>query len=139
MNPADEASSRTQKALEAGGFADMRPAYRAMLRHLKKQDAARFGEATRRYEEELVPALTDGERDPIAAWAEYGAWLAGETQPGRLLRLDASGLAVDADPDPLPGHVLLYLPDAEREPAIPLLLPADLSPSQQATLKLLAR
>lgn len=139
MNPADAASVRTQKALEAGGFADMRPAYRAMLRYLKQQDAGRFDEATRRYEEELVPALTDDERDPVAAWAEYGAWLAGETLPGRLLRLDESGLATPSDPDPLPGHVLLYLPDESRRAAIPIVLPADPSPSQQAALELLAR
>ena len=116
----------------------MRPAYRAMLRQLKKQDAARFDEATRRYEQELVPALTDGERDPIATWVEYGAWLAGETLPGRLLRLDESGLATPTDPDPRPGHVLLYLPDESR-PAIPIVLPADPSPSQQAALDLLTR
>lgn len=139
MNAADEANARTQEALEAGGFADMRPAYRDMLRHLKKQDAARFGEATRRYEEDLVPALTDGEQDPIAAWVEYGSWLAGETQPGRLLRLDETGLATPADPAPLPGHVLLYLPDDSGPPAVPILLPADPSPAQQAALELLAR
>ena len=117
----------------------MRPAYRAMLRQLKKQDATRFDEATRKYETELVPALIDGERDPIAAWAEYGAWLAGETLPGRLLRLDESGLATPSDPRPVPGHVLLYLPDETSRPAVPIVLPADPSPAQQAALELLAR
>ena len=115
----------------------MRPAYRTMLRRLKERDAARFDEATRRYEEELVPALAKGTQDPIAAWAAYGSWLAHELSPGRLVRLDESGLATAADPRPLPGQVLLYLPEESRDPAVPIVRPVDPSPSQQAALELL--
>lgn len=131
--------AQTDEALAAGGFADMRPDYRAMLRRLKELDAAGFAEATRRYEEDLVPAVAGGDADPVAAWAAYGAWLAQKLGPGRLVRLDESGLAVGADPDPLPGHVLLYLPDGSGRPAVPILMPADPSPAQQAALELLVR
>lgn len=135
----DIMKARTDEALATGGFADMRPDYRAILRKLRDFDAAAFAEATRRFEEELVPAVADGGADPIAAWVAYGAWLALKLEPGRLLRLDESGLATPADPDPVPGHVLLYLPDEARQPAVPIVLPADPSPSQQAALELLAR
>lgn len=132
-------NARTDEALEAGGFADMRPDYRALLRRLKERDAADFDEATRRYQEVLVPTVTAGEADAVDAWVEYGAWLVRKLGPGRIVRLDRSGLATDADPEPIPGHVMLYLPEDARASAIPLLLPADPSPSQQAALELLAR
>jgi hypothetical protein len=132
-------NARTDEALEAAGFADMRPVYRAMLRRLKERDAADFAEATRRYEQVLVPAVAGGDADPVAAWVEYGAWLARRLGPGRLVRLDESGLAIDADPKPVPGHVMLYLPDEARDPAIALLGPVAPSAAQKAALELLTR
>ena len=135
----EAAGRRTDEALESGGFADMRPAYRAIMRRLKQQDTGAFDEATRRYEEVLAPALADEGDDPLAAWAEYGTWLARRLGAGRLVRLDATGLASPAEPQPVPGQVLLFLPDSDREPAIPILRPSSPSVPQETALGLLAR
>jgi hypothetical protein len=135
----DAAGRRTQEALAEGGFTDIRPAYRSVMRRLKEQDADAFAEATRRYEDVLAPALADETKDPLAAWTDYGAWLARRLGPGRLVRLDETGLATAAEPEPMPGHVLLFLPDSDREPAIPILRPAKPSPAQATALELLAR
>lgn len=139
MSDADGASDRTEAALKSGGYADMRPVYRAILKHLKQKDAVLFDEATARYQETLVPALDDEATDPIAAWVEYGAWLARKLTTGRLTHLDETGLATNGDATPAPGRVLLYLPDEQGESAIPLLQPAEPSAAQLATLKLLVR
>lgn len=133
------ADARTEEALEAGGFADMRPAYRDLLRRLKLRDEEAFEGASRRYREDVVPAIADGATDPIEAWLAYGAWLAGRFGGGRLVRLDETGFASAAEPEPIPGHVLLYLPEGAGDPAIPLLHPAEPSPAQRAALELLAR
>lgn len=135
----DAMRARTDEALEAAGFADIRPDYRTMLRRLKQRDATGFAEATRRYEEVLAPAVAGGVADPVAAWVEYGVWLARRLGSGRLVSLDASGLASDAGPEPVPGHVMLYLPDEVGDPAIALLGPVVPSAAQKAALELLAR
>jgi hypothetical protein len=135
----DAMNALTDQALEAAGFADMRPEYRTMLRKLKQRDATGFAEATRRYEEVLAPAVAGGDADLVAAWVEYGAWLARRLGPGRLVRLDASGLAMDAGPEPVPDHVILYLPEEVSDPAIALLEPVVSSAAQKAALELLAR
>jgi len=133
------ADARTQRALEAGGWADMRPAYRDLLRRLKQRDESAFEEASRRYRDDVVPAIAGGEADPIAIWLAYGAWLAGRFGDGRLAKLDGSGLATSADAESEFGHVLLYLPEDASDAAITLLRPAEPSPAQQAALELLAR
>ena len=135
----DAVNARTDEALEAAGFADMRPDYRTMLRRLKQRDATGFAEATRRYEEVLAPAVAGGDADPVAAWVEYGAWLARKLGHGRLVSLDASGLAIDGGPEPVPGHAMLYLPDEARDPAIALLGPVAPSAAQEAAIELLTR
>lgn len=132
-------TDRTETAFEAGGYADMRPVYRAILKRLKQKDAVLFDEATARYQETLVPALADGEIDPISAWVEYGAWLARKLATGRLVRLDESGFATNCEAAPAPGQVLLYLPDEKGESAIPLLQPVEPSVAQKAALGLLVR
>lgn len=133
------ASDRTEAALKSGGYADIRPVYRAILKRLKQKDAVLFDEATARYEETLVPALADGDTEPVAAWVEYGTWLARKLATGRLVRLDESGLATNSEASPKPGQVLLYLPDEKGESAIPLLRPAAPSAAQKAALGLLVR
>lgn len=138
MSP-ETADTYTRQALEAGGWADMRPVYRALLRRLKETDRAAFDDASRRFASTVEPGITAGELDPVAAWVEYGAWMAARWNPGRLVGLDETGLARPAEPEPLPGHVLLFLPDAKGEAAIPILRPARPSPAQEAALELLAR
>lgn len=139
-NLSDEPSTaRTEVAFKAGGYADMRPVYRAILKRLKQKDAVLFDEATARYQETLEPALADRATDPVTAWVEYGAWLAGKLTTGRLVRLDESGFATSSEAAAEPGQMLLYLPDEKGESAIPLLRPAEPSPAQQAAVELLTR
>ena len=135
----DPVAARTEEALADAGLADMRPGYRQLLRRLKDADPAAFSEATARYDEVLVPAITGGE-DALATWVEYGAWLAARLTPGRLVRLDQTGLATDVEDTPKPDAsiVLLHLPLAEREPAVTICRPEEPSPAQRSALQLLA-
>ena len=134
-----DADALTLKALESGGWADMRPTYRTMLRRLKQHDPEAFEEASRRFASEVEPAITAGEQEPVAAWVAYGAWMARRLGAGRLVGLDETGLAAPADPRPEPGRVLLFLPDASGDGAIPLVQPAEPSDAQEAALELLTR
>ena len=79
-------------------MADMRPAYRRLLLRLKEADPGAFEEATRRYREDLEPAIESGAGDPVTAWLEYGTWLAGQLSAGSALTIDASGRARPFDP-----------------------------------------
>jgi hypothetical protein len=127
-------------ALAKSGFADMRPVYRTLLRRLKESDPEGFREATGRYEATVTPALAAAGSDPITVWTGYGVWLARRLGPGRFVHLDASGLAAAADePVAVSGRVLLYLPEAEKEPAVSLARPAEPTAAQLAALKLLVR
>jgi len=136
---ADPVAVRTEEALADAGLADMRPVYRQLLRRLKDSDPAAFVEATARYDEVLVPAITGGE-DALSTWITYGAWLAARLTPGRLVRLDETGLATDVEGEPKPesSAVLLHLPLAEREPAVTICRPEEPSPAQRSALQLLA-
>ncbi len=138
--PADPVDVQTTQALASAGLADMRPVYRGLLRRLKEADPEAFSEATARYGEVLVPAIAGGE-DPVAAWVTYGVWLARRLMPGRLVQLDATGLADDVagDPGANADRVLLYLPDSETQAAIPIARPVDPSPAQRSALQLLVR
>lgn len=135
----ESARVRTDRALQCGGYADMRPVYRSMLKRLKQKDGALFDEATARYQDTLQPALADDSADPIVAWVEYGEWLARKLTTGRLVHLDATGLAADGLAVPASDRVLLYLPDETDEAAIPLLRPSEPSAAQLAALELLVR
>jgi hypothetical protein len=129
-----------ETALAEAGFADMRPVYRALLRRLKESDPEAFREATGRYESTVAPALEQPGSDSIEVWVGYGAWLAQRLGPGRFVHLDDSGLATDAaGPVARTGRVLLYLPEAVRDPAVSLARPAAPSTAQLAALKLLVR
>ena len=138
--PEDPIRQQTTDALAGAGLADMRPTYRALLRRLKESDPTAFSDATARYDARVVPAIADG-NDPIAAWIAYGVWIAGRLMAGRLVQLDATGLAVDVtgDPEASSDRVLLYIPDPEKEPAIPIACPLDPSPAQRSALQLLVR
>jgi hypothetical protein len=118
----------------------MRPAYRNLLRLLKERDPGAFAEATARYDDVLVPAITGGE-DAVAAWIDYGTWVAARLAPGRLVQLDDTGLATDVAGSPTADSslVLLYLPEAEKESAVAISQPETPSPAQRSALQLLIR
>ncbi len=138
--PEDQVSILTAEALAAAGLADLRPAYRALLLRLRKQDPEGFAEATTRYEQVLTPTVESG-ADPVTAWLAYGTWIARRLLTGRLVELDPTGLATDVtgEPEASAGVVLLYLPDAASETAIPIARPTEPSAAQRTALQLLVR
>ena len=135
----DGARGRTDEALESAGLADMRPAYRRLLVRLKGVDPAAFEEASRRYRDELEPAIAGGDIDPITAWLGYGVWLAGLFADGRVLAIDATGRARPLDPATAPdaGTMVLHIPDDDRAPATLLAVPSAPSEPQRETAELL--
>lgn len=137
----DEATRRTDRALEVAGLADMRPAYRKLLVRLKRVDPAGFEEATRRYREDLEPAVASADVDPLAAWLEYGRWIAERIAAGRAVAIDTSGRARPLEPqapDQL-DSLVIHLPDDERASAIVLATPREPSQPQRVTADLLVR
>ena len=136
----DPIQEQTTGALAGAGMADMRPTYRGLLLRLKESDPTAFSEATARYDEVVVQAIVGGD-DPAAVWTAYGAWIARRLLVGRLVQLDSTGLATDVEGDPAvsSNQVLLYLPDLEKEPAIPISCPLEPSPAQRSALQLLVR
>ena len=129
----------TEEALERAGLVDMRPAYRKLLVRLKSSEPAAFQEASRRYREELEPAITGGDVDPLAVWLEYGMWIAGQFADGRTLAIDASGRARPFDPSMTlhAGTMILHVPEDDRQPATLLALPCAPSDPQRETAELL--
>jgi hypothetical protein len=129
------------EALEREGLADPRPLYRKLLLRLKNSDPEAFQEATRRYEEQLVPALAEEGADPVAAWISYGRWVAERLEPGKVVAVDQEGRArpVETNPTPGPRDLLLYVPHEGRAPAIALAFPREPSEAQKATAELLVR
>jgi hypothetical protein len=134
-----EAEGRTEAALLRAGLTDMRPAYRRLLVQMKSSDPEAFEEASRRYREELEPAISRGDVDPIMAWLEYGSWLAGQLADGRVLAIDTSGRAQPFDPSssPEPGTMLLHVPEDDRAPVTLLAVPSTPSEPQRETADLL--
>ena len=112
-------------ALERLGLQDVRPLYRALLRQLKAEDPEAYGDAVRRYEDDVQPAVETGD-DPLGEWIGYGRWLAGRLAPGRDVAVDPTGRAEElGDGTPPAGALLLHLPDSTRRRAMELALPAE--------------
>jgi len=136
----DAAKRRTDEALQKAGLADMRPVYRKLLVQLKQADPAAFQEATRRYRDDLEPAVSGGDADPISAWLDYGCWLAGRITEGRAMAIDTTGRARPFEPSaPDTGTMILHVPDDDRARAIALAMPSAPSESQRETAELLLR
>jgi len=135
----DQARDRTDEALERAGLADMRPAYRRLLVRVKHSDPSAFEEASRRYREDLEPAIAAGVVDPISAWLEYGIWLAGRFAEGRPLTIDSSGRARPFDPASAPGGgvMIVHVPEDDRAPATLLAMPSAPTDPQRETAGLL--
>lgn len=139
---ATEASGKAQRltdeALTEAGLEDPRPMYRRLLIHLKGLDAQAFEEATRQFNETLVPEVADGSVPPLEAWLAYGRWLCDRIRPGKVVAIDGSGRAVSDVETLAADEVVLHLPD-EKGAAFVLATPVRPTPSQQATVELLAR
>lgn len=131
------ANRRTEQALERAGLADPRPALRDVLRALKASDAEAFAEATARYQQVVVPAAAAEGDDPLAAWLEYGSWLADRVSPGELVSIDASGRARSSAPTIRAGALYLHLPSDRKRRALLLLAPRRPSTAQRETIRLL--
>jgi hypothetical protein len=106
---------------------------------LKQADPVAFEEASRRYREDLEPAIAAGEADAMAAWLEYGTWLAGQFASGRPLEIDRSGRARPFEPGSTPaaGVMVLHVPEDDRAPATVLAMPSSPSDPQRETVDLL--
>lgn len=135
----EDAMARLEETLEERGLADPRPRYRVLLKRLADEDRAAYRDAVSRFEDELVPAVAEGEADPAAAWVRYGLRLAPELTDGEAVGVDDSGRArsVEDPGDPPLDRLLLWVPEVGGEPALVLSRPADLSDPQEATVDLL--
>lgn len=133
------AEERYASALERKGLADLKPLFRDLLRRMRDDAPASYEEAVRRYEEEVVPAAAD-EEDPLRVWLRYGAWMAREIAPGRLVKVDRTGRATELEQGPreVPAEALvLHLPEERGMRALALALPASPSAAQEETQDLL--
>ncbi len=97
-----------------------------------------FGEATRRYEEHLVPTLASDGEDPVTAWLEYGCWLAQRVSPGEVVEIDATGRARPVRQMQAEGMLYLHLPSDPKRKALVILAPREPSRPQKETIALLA-
>lgn len=140
---ADQAAVRarqlTDEALRDADLDDPRPAYRRLMIHLKGTDEAAFEEATRRFNETLVPDVASESVPPLEAWFGYATWLCEKIRPGSAVAIDGSGRATNETATLAAGTVVLHLPDEVSAPALLLAMPASPTPSQQVTVELLAR
>ena len=134
---AELANRRTEQALDRAGLADPRPALRDLLRCLKASDPEVFAEATSRYQKDLVPAAAAEENDPLAAWLEYGTWLAERLSPGEVVSIDATGRSRPPSQSLRKGDMYLHLPADPKRRAVLLLAPRRPSEAQRETIGLL--
>lgn len=137
--PRERADRRFAEALREVGIPDPRERYRDWLRELRNRDETAFRKALEYFEQQLVPAVADPDSDPFREWTEYGLRLAQRLRPGSVVRVDASGLSRPADANAPLDELVLHLPTSTREKALPIRLPARLSPAQEATVELLVR
>lgn len=129
-------SETYERALEEHGLIDVQPHYRKLLLRLKAQDAARYDAAVARYRAD-VEEKAPGSPEPLAVWLAYGAWLAGQIEPGILMSISETGLAAPAaDPPPM-GPMLIHLPEARNRRGFVVAMPSSPSAAQRETAALL--
>lgn len=139
MSLRELADSRFAAALAETGARDPRDYYRDQLKQLKERDPTAFRSGSEYYEQKLIPAVASEDGDPIAEWLDFGRFLAQLQVEGSAVQIDPTGRA-SAYRRPVPiQNLVLHLPTSTREPAIPIGLPPELSPSQRATFDLLVR
>ena len=88
-------------ALNAAGLEDVQPRYRQLLLKLKAEDATAYEDAVARYRADVESAAAES-TDVVRVWLDYGAWLAEQIAPGRLVTIAENGRA-DAAPRPAPA------------------------------------
>lgn len=133
------ADARFEAALAESGARDPREYYRERLRELKGSDEAAYDRAVTYYHETLIPTVASADSDPLAAWREYGRFIAELTAPGRTVEVDASGRSHTYRPPVAPDRMVLHLPERRGARALLIGLPAEPSPAQMATYDLLVR
>jgi hypothetical protein len=132
-----EADGRLQEVLASSGARDPREFYRDRLRELKSADASAYVAAVAYYEDRLIPGIATTTVDPLVAWAEYGCMLAESLAPGRAVSVDATGCAHPYESPASRDQLVLHLPQNQGVRALPVSLPATLSPAQRATYDVL--
>jgi hypothetical protein len=133
-----QADERLAAALAEAAAADQRDDFRERLRALKRDSAAEFRRVTEHYERVVLPDLVSAP-DPLRVWVDFGVMLGGTTGPGKVARIDATGRSTTWTGACEAGELLLWLPDDRQADALPLLVPAEPSAAQSATLDLLVR
>jgi hypothetical protein len=133
------AEERLLQATTLLGLADPRPRLRERLRSLRASHPDAFEGAVAHYEHGVLPRLADadGTDDVLAAWTEYGTFLAGQTANCRLLRVDGTGRSTPFRPTAAAGELVLAVPDDLAIDVLVLLEPARATPAQAAALSLL--
>jgi hypothetical protein len=133
------ADARFERALQESGARDPRKFYRERLIDLKTNAPDGYRRALAYYEDRLIPAVADESSDPIDEWTEYGRVLAVLSTPGRTVSIDPTGRVADyARPAPRDALVL-HLPEQTSRPALPVGLPAKMTPPQKANYDLLVK
>lgn len=135
----ERADQRFEQALQATGARDPREFYRSRLRELREQDPAAFRRAREYYDGTLTAEAAREGSDPVAAWLEYGRFLATLVAAGRTVQVDPSGLAREYTPPVPHDQLVLHLPDVAGVAVQVVGLPAQLSPAQRATYDLLVK
>lgn len=132
-----QADARLDSALGQGHWADPRAYYRERLRALKNHRPVEYEEATRYYEDVLVPRIAKEEVEPLAGWFEFGGRLAETGGPGKLYTVDRQGKATESTLPPPPSGLTLHIPEARELAPLVIAKPSSPSPAQQATYDLL--
>lgn len=132
-----EADRRLEEALAREGGRDPREYYRERLRELKQSSPSGYDAAVAYYRDELLPAVAGGTVEPLAAWTEYGRRLAESLLPGKTLAVDPTGKAHPYQAPAPRDHLILYIPEGKSTRALPVGLPAELTPAQRATYDVL--
>lgn len=135
----DEAERILEDALEATGARDPRDYYRRQLMDLRRSSEDAYDDAVAYYRETLVPSIAEGRVEPLAAWTEYGRTLAELQKPGRTVSVDPTGKAEPYEAPVAADRLVLHLPEARKESAVLVGLPADLSDAQRATVQWLVQ
>jgi hypothetical protein len=131
------AEARFEEALFRTGARDPREFYRERLRELKSSDPAGFRRAVEYFENELLPEVAREGSDPLAAWLEYGRFLASVCISGETVQIDPTGRSEPYAPPVPADRLVLHLPTSTREAALAVGLPPALSEAQRVTYELL--